>query len=142
MSTPTASVQRSIRLSGKTDSLLTSVSEREGQTRNSMVERLLAESLRTFDHPLIQFRSGGSGRREPGIAGTRILVRQVIAQVRAENSNIEAVADYLAQPVSLIQAAVNYYADHADEIDADADWAARVEDDAQARWLRQQALLK
>jgi uncharacterized protein (DUF433 family) len=107
-----------------------------------MVERLLAESLRTFDHPLIQFRSGGSGRREAGIAGTRILVRQVIAQVRAENSNIEAVADYLAQPVLLIQAAVNYYADHADEIDADADWAARVEDDAQARWLRHQALLK
>jgi len=141
MSTQPSSVQRSIRLSGKTDELLTSLAALEDQPRNALVERLLAESLRTYHHPLIQFRTGGSGRREPGIAGTRILVRQVIAQVRAEGGDVAATAEYLDQPVSLIQAAVNYYADYAEDIDDEARWAALAEADALARSERQRAVL-
>ncbi|MFM7146613.1 MAG: DUF433 domain-containing protein [Actinomycetales bacterium] len=140
MSATAASVQRSFRLSGKTSHLLDSLAEIEDQSRNAIVERLLAESLRTYRHPMIQFRTGASGRREPGLAGTRLLVRQVVAQVRAEAGDVVAVADYLDQPLSLIEAAIAYYADNTDEIDTDAAWAARADTDARARWERQQSV--
>jgi uncharacterized protein (DUF433 family) len=85
------------------------------------------------EHPLIDFRTGGSGRREPCINGTRLLVRQVICQLRAEKGQIAAVADYLGIPSTQVQAAVSYYADFASEIDADQEWAERVESDEHSR---------
>lgn len=135
------SVQRSFRLSPTTSALLDELAEASAETRNSVVERLLAEGLRTERHPLIRFRTGAAGRREPAIVGTRLLVRQVVAQLRASEGSIDEVADYLAIPAAPVRAALSYYADFATEVDADADWAARIEADHLARWEREQAAL-
>jgi uncharacterized protein (DUF433 family) len=141
MSEGPASVQRSFRLSSTTSALLDDLAEASAETRNSVVERLLAEGLRTERHPLIVFRPGAAGRREPAIVGTRLLVRQVMAQLRASAGRVDEVAEYLAVPAVWVRAAVSYYADFPTEIDADAARAARIESDHLARWERERAAL-
>lgn len=117
------------------------MAEDASESRTSLVERLLAEALRTERHPLIGFRAGASGRREPGIVGTRLLVRQVMSQVRAEQGDVRAVAEYLEVPDRLVLAAVDYYADFADEVEADTAWAEKAESAARERLARRQAAL-
>lgn len=134
-----ASVQRSFRLSATTSDLLDTMSDVANESRNSLVERLLAEALRTERHPMIRFRTGAAGRREPYVVGTRLLVRQVVPLVRGEGS-VERAADALGVESHLLSAAVSYYADFPDEVEADMAWAARVEEEMQVRWLREQAL--
>ena len=135
------SVQRSVRLSATTVSLLDAMADQSRESRNSIVERLLAEGLRTERHPLIRFAAGASGVREPTIVGTRLKVRQLIAQVRAEGGDVAAVADYLAIDPGLVRAAVSYYADFGAEVEADIVWAERSEVEEYERWRREQALL-
>jgi uncharacterized protein (DUF433 family) len=112
-----------------------------GETRSSRIEQLLDESIRTFRHPLISFRVGGAGRREPSINGTRLLVRQVVAQIRQSDGDIRAVAEDLDIPVKHVQAARSYHADFSDEIDADQQWADRMAAEEFARWEREQSAI-
>jgi uncharacterized protein (DUF433 family) len=135
------SVQRSFRLTRSTSDLLDAAAEATGESRNALADRLLGEAVRTERHPLIRFRTGAAGRREPQLVGTRLLVRQVIATVRNDSGNLDAAAAYLAVPTRFVRAALSYYADHTGEVDADAAWAARVEADERARWEREQAAL-
>jgi uncharacterized protein (DUF433 family) len=111
------------------------------ETRNALVDRLLGEALRLERHPLIRFHEGASGRRQPLVVGTRLYVHQVIATVRASDSDIEEAATYLAVAPRLVRAAVEYYADFTDEVDDDAASATRIELDERARWERQQRAL-
>ena len=113
-----ATVQRSFRLSSRTLELL---GERAGETsesRNALAERLLDEGLRIDRHPLIRFRTGGSGLRRPALEGTRVDIWQVIDTVRGEDSNVAHAAEYLGLTEAMVRAAVDYYADFAEEIDA------------------------
>lgn len=132
-----SSVQRSVRLSARTSALLDELADLTGETRNSLVERLLAEGLRRESHPLVGFRTGAAGRREPFLIGTRLLVREAVAQVRSSGSPAAA-ADYLGVDPALISAATDYYADFRDEIDADLAWAGRAEAAERERWERRQ----
>lgn len=133
------SVQRSFRLTAVTSQLLDRRTEETGESRNSLVERLLAEALRTERHPLIGFRTGAAGHREPMIIGTRLLVRQVIPLVRADG--VDETAASLNVEARIIRAATDYYGDFAHEIDADAARAAKAEADEFARWQRGQAAI-
>ncbi len=113
-----ATVQRSFRLSSRTLELL---GERAGETsesRNALAERLLDEGLRIDRHPLIRFRTGGSGLRRPALVGTRVDIWQVIDTVRGEHGNVADAAEYLGLTEAMVRAAVDYYADFAEEIDA------------------------
>jgi uncharacterized protein (DUF433 family) len=141
MTEPQVSVQRSFRLSSRTSELLDSLSQQSNESRNGLVERLLGEALRIEPHPLVRFRTGAAGRHEPYLSGTRLLVRQVVAQLREVNGEIDEVAAYLGIAPGLVRAALNYYADFGDEIDADAQWAVTVEAEEHSRWERQQAAL-
>ena len=141
MTASTASVQRSFRLSRATSELLDTAAESSGESRNGLVDRLLGEAVRTERHPLIRFRAGAAGRREPQLVGTRLLVRQVVATVRGHGSDLEASATYLDVPARVVHAAVSYYAEFTDEVDADAERAARIEAGERARWEREQAAL-
>lgn len=137
----TTSVQRSFRLSRSTSELLDDTAESSNESRNALADRLLGEALRTEHHPLVRFRGGAAGRREPVMVGTRLLARQVIATVRGHGGSVDDSASYLDVPVRVVRAAVSYYAAFTDEVDADADWAARVEADHRARWEREQAAI-
>jgi uncharacterized protein (DUF433 family) len=69
-------------------------------------------------HPLIRFVDGASGRRA-SMVGSGLDVWEVIATFRDNDGLIEQAAAYLRIPNELVQAAVAYYDDHRDEIDAD-----------------------
>lgn len=141
MSTHTASVQRSFRLSRTTSDLLDEVAESTNESRNALADRLLGEALRTERHPLIRFRTGATGRREPVVVGTRLLVRQVVAVLRGHDGDVDATASYFEVPSRFVRAAVSYYAEFAAEVDAEAERAARLEADQRTRWEREQTAL-
>jgi len=87
------------------------------ESRNSLAERLLDEGLHTERHPLIIFRTGGSGRRRPALVGTRLYVWQIVETVRASGNSVHEAAEYLGLPERHVKAAIDYYADFKDEVD-------------------------
>ena len=119
MSETSSSVQRSFRLSASTSRLLDHRVGESGESRNAMVDRLLNESLRIEKHPFIRFITGASGKREAHIVGTRWKVRQVIVSLKGEKGQIAAVVKGFDLTEPQVRAAVSYYADFTDEIDAD-----------------------
>jgi hypothetical protein len=135
------SVTLSFRFSRGTVALLDSEAKRSHESRNALTERLVSEGLHIERHPLIRFQTGAAGRRQPMLIGTRLYVHQVIATVRASDGDIGEAADYLGISTQMAQAAVDYYADFRDEVDADAAHAAAVEANEQARWERRRQAL-
>lgn len=133
--------QRSFRLSAATLSLLDETAERTGESRNALAERLLGEALRIERHPLIRFQRGAAARSEPLLVGTRLKVHQVIATVRASKGDVGEAAEYLSIAPRLVRAAVDYFAEFSEEVEADAESARRLEEDERARWERQQRAL-
>jgi uncharacterized protein (DUF433 family) len=121
--------------------LLAERSEETATSRNALAERLLHEGLRMDRHALIHFRAGASGLRRPALAGTRLDVGQVIETLRAENGDVAATAEYLSTPEHLIRAALDYYADFADEVDADRAWDAAFAERERERFERTQRVL-
>jgi uncharacterized protein (DUF433 family) len=135
------SVQRSFRLSSKTAQLLDAAATHGRESRNALVDRLLCEALRLDRHPLIRFQDGAAGRRQALVVGTRLHVYQVVSTVRAGKGNLEEAATYLGVAPRLVRAALDYYAEFAEEIDEDAAVAERIAKDERARWERQQRAL-
>jgi len=133
--------QRSFRLSTETLGLLDREADRVGESRNALADRLLGEALRLERHPLVRFHQGASGRRQPLLAGTRLYVHQVVATVKANHRSVDDAASYLGVPARLIRAALDYYGEFSDEIDADAEAARRAEDDERGRSERRQRAL-
>ncbi|MGQ0680064.1 MAG: hypothetical protein ACT4OM_10510 [Actinomycetota bacterium] len=141
MSDKAGSVQRSFRLSKRTVELLDAVAAVGRESRNALVDRLLGEAVRLERHPFIRFHEAAFGRRQPLVVGTRLHVHQVMSTVRASDGDVDEAASYPAIPARLVRAAIDYYAEFADEIDEDARVAARMERDERARWERQQRAL-
>lgn len=135
------SVQRSFRLSGRTIELLDAAAAAGAESRNALADRLLSEAVRLERHPLIRIHQGPAGRRQPLVVGTRLYVHQVVSTLRGSDGNVDVAAAYLGIPPRLVRAALEYYAEFPDEVDADAAVAARAEQDERARWERQQRAL-
>jgi uncharacterized protein (DUF433 family) len=136
-----ASVQRSFRLSARTLELLDAEAATIGESRNALADRLLGEALRVERHPLIRFHSGAAGRRQPLVTGTRLSVHQVIATLREAEGDVDEAGAYLGVAARQVRAALDYYADFRDEVDADAEAARRIETAERDRWERQQRAL-
>lgn len=111
------------------------------ESRNSLVERLLDEGLHTERHPLIVFRTGGSGRRRPALIGTRLYVWQIVDTVRESGNSVREAADYLGLPAHHVRAAIDYYADFKDEVDAHRAEEIEFERRERERWERSQRVL-
>lgn len=122
---------RSFRLPATTLQLLDRRASQRGESANHLARRLLDEALRTDEHPLIYFREGPSGEREPALIGTRLRVAQVVETVHASDGSPEQGSRYLDIEPRQVQACLDYYADFRDEIDAetaaDARFAAAAE---------------
>jgi len=141
MSDDRPSIQRSFRLSPRTVELLDEAAATGSESRNALADRLLGEAIRLERHPLIRFHSGTAGRRQPLVVGTRLFVHQVISTLRGSKGGVGETAEYFGISPRLVRAAVDYYAEFADEVDDDATVAERVERDERARWDRQQRAL-
>lgn len=140
-STTDPSVQRSFRLSSRTIELLDSRARELRESRNSLAERLLDEGLRTERHPLVVFREGAAGIRSPALVGTRLDISQVIDTVRASGNSVAEGATYLGLPEHYVRAAVDYYADYAEEIDEQRAARDEYEQRERERWERAQRVL-
>jgi hypothetical protein len=84
----------------------------------TLAQRYVEEGLRHDAHPLIQFLDGPSGRRA-SLIGRGLDVWEVIATVRDNDGSIERAAEYLQIPGGLVEAAVAYYGEYREEIDAE-----------------------
>jgi uncharacterized protein (DUF433 family) len=141
MSEGTSSVQRSFRLSAITSQLLDRRVGESGESRNAMVDRLLNESLRLEKHPFVRFITGAAGRREPHILGTRWKVRQIIVTLKGEKGQLDSVIKGFDLTELQVRAAVSYYADFSDEIDADIERDSADADEQRVRWEREQSVI-
>jgi hypothetical protein len=111
---------------------------------STLAERLIDEGLRMETHPLVAFRDSPSGRRPVLVGGPE--VADVIGAIVDGGVPVEQrrsrAAELLGVTVVLVDAALAYYADHTDEIDARLAGRARLADEAEASWRRQRALLE
>jgi predicted transcriptional regulator len=135
---------RSVRLSDDVLRRLTDLAGRRGASVSSTIERLLDEALRREAHPGITFRDGPSGRRAGLVGGPD--VDEVIRTLRAvQEERHEDVVAVVAEMTSLteaqVRAAVAYYADHRDEVDARIAANDRDAEELEAAWRRQQEVL-
>ena len=120
MSSDATSSPRSFRLSATTAGMLDRRADDLGESRNAVVERLLAEGLRREEHPLVYFRGNAAGVRPPAVVGSRLYIWQVLDAIRKMDGAIAEVADDFGLSEQAVQAAVEYYAEFGDEVDADA----------------------
>ena len=109
-------VHRSFRLRPGTSERLARRAAETGETYTALAERFIDEGLRRQDHPAIDFVDGPAGRRAR-IVGTGPGVWELGEVLRAHDGSAQRTADYLDIPVSLVEAAAAYYADHPEEID-------------------------
>lgn len=134
-------MQRSFRFSARTLKLLDDRANELSESRNRLAERILDEGLHTDRHPLIVFRTGGSGLRRPALIGSRLYVWQIIDTVRDNGNSPSAAAEYLGLPERHVQAAIDYYADFKDEVDGYRAEARELERRERERWERSQRVL-
>ena len=134
----------SFRLPGDLVEALKQRAQESGLPATALVERYVGEGLRRDEHPLIVFRDGASGRRA-GLVGSRLDVAHVVDTLEASQASGEGrlaeVAEYLELPVTLVRAAVRYYADQRDEVEA---WRRRnraIAERERAAWERERAVL-
>ena len=133
------SVQRSFRLSAITADLLDRQAARANDSRNALADRLLSEGLRRELHPLITFRTGAAGRREPHLGVSRLKIRQIVTSLLSNGGNLAETAELFELPLSDVEAAASYYAEFAVEIDEDISWAEIAADEEHQRWQREQS---
>jgi uncharacterized protein (DUF433 family) len=92
--------------------------QRAGLAPRTLAQRYVDESLRREDHPLVRFADGPRGRRA-ALVGSGLDVWEVIATVRDNDNDSREAAAYLEIAPGLVQAAIVYYGDYRDEIDAE-----------------------
>jgi uncharacterized protein (DUF433 family) len=97
---------------------LAAQAQRAGLAPRTLAQRYVEESLRREDHPLIRFADGPSGRRA-ALVGKGLDVWEVIGTVRDNNNDPDGAAAYLGIAPGLVQAAIAYYGDYREEIDAE-----------------------
>jgi len=107
-----------LRLASETRRRLWERAQHSGLAERTLAQRYVEEGLRHDAHPLVQFLDGPSGRRA-SLIGRGLDVWEVIATVRDNHGSALEAAEYLRVPVGLVQAAVAYFGEYRDEIDAE-----------------------
>jgi hypothetical protein len=117
-------------------------------TLSSATSRLVDEALRIREHPLIVFNDGPAGRRARLAGGPDVW--EVIGAIRsvreaepalAGDEVLAVVAETSGTPAPFIRAALAYWGDYPEEVDAFLHRARTEAAQAQAAWERQQELL-
>jgi len=115
---------------------------------SSASNRLVDEALRMHEHPLITFKDGPAGRRARLVGGPDVW--EVIGAVRsvrdaepelAGDEVLAVVAETAGVPMPFLRAALAYWGDFPEEVDAFLDRARAEAAQARASWERQQELL-
>ena len=105
-----------------------------GAKPRTLAARYVEEGIRHDEHPLIHFVDGATGRRA-ALLGTHLDVWEVIATVRDNEGVVADAADYLGISRGLVEAAVTYYGEFQDEINAEIALNDEESERAHAAWL-------
>ena len=124
------------------------VATHPGLSASAATNLLVDEALRSNYHPLVVFRDGPAGRRACLLGGPDVweVVRAVRSSRAAEpdlspDEVVALVAETSGVPEHLVRAAIDYWADYPDDVDA---WITRAEREstaAEERWRRETRLL-
>ena len=98
------------------------------------------EGLRRDDHPLVHFVAGETGRRA-ALIGTGLDVWEAIECIRDNGNDVSAAAAYLGVSEGMLEAAVAYYGEFKDEIEAEIDLNRAESAKALAQWQAGRAAL-
>lgn len=116
---------------------------RRAESISAAGERLIDEGLRMEAHPGIVFRDGPSGRRAGLAAGPDVW--EIVGLLRDLSGHVEERAAAAAAQLGLTEAQVRttsrYYAEHADEIDAEIAHNDDIADRELAAWENERRLL-
>jgi len=104
-----------------------------GAKPRTLAVRYVEEGIRRDDHPLIRFADGPSGRRA-ALSGAPLDVWEVIATVRDNDNDPAQAAAYLQLSPALVEAAVAYYGEFAEEIDSEIELNLEESERAYAAW--------
>ena len=107
----------SLRVSESQAERLQRKARRLGRSPSETGAILLEESLRRDEFAFIDFRDSTLGR-QAYIQGTRLAVWMVLKIARGYRGKAQRTAEHLGQPVSHVQAALNYARAFPDEIEA------------------------
>jgi len=124
------------------------VSTHPGLSTSGAANQLVDEALRSREHPLVIFRDGAMGRRARLAAGPDVweVVQALRSAQRSEpdlsaEKLVELVADTGGLATGMVRAALAYWADYPEEIDALLEAVDAAVDKAQVRWRRERELL-
>ncbi len=110
----------SVRLADELRERLAGAAAAEGTTVTELIERFVREGLACEPHPGIVFKSGPSGRRAALAGGPDVW--EIAAALRnlsgSEAARVAALAEQLGLHQRQVVIALNYAADHRDEIEA------------------------
>jgi len=110
----------SARFSAEVLDMLDARSERLGQSKARVAERLIEEGLRAEELPGIVFRSGPTGRRAGLAGGPDVweIARDLKAAAGAGTTDpIELVARTSGLDRAMVELAANYYATYPDDVE-------------------------
>jgi hypothetical protein len=114
-----------------------------GANTSALAQRLVDEGLRMAEHPGILFKDGPTGRRAALAYGPDVW--EVIKFLREIDERgpaaLTAAADVLAIDVHRVSAAVTYYGDYREEIDAEIAAADEASERAERAWRVRQGLI-
>ena len=111
---------------------------------STLAERLIDEGLRMEAHPMVVFRDSPSGRW-PQLAGgpeVSVVVGAIVGGDVPVDQRRSRAAELLGLSESKVDAAMAYYADYSDDVDAELQLRAELANTAEAAWRRQQELLR
>jgi hypothetical protein len=143
MSRQAAQKPFSIRMSPQTLERLDVGARRRGEAKARTAERLIDEGLRMEDHPGVVFRDGPAGRRAALAGGPDVweVIETLKGTGLAGERAVAATAEWGALTPAQVHAAVRYYADFRQEVDARIVHNGEEADRQRAAWVRAQDAL-
>ncbi len=113
------------------------------QSQSALAEELIDEGLRQRRHPLVTFRAGPAGRRAALAGGPDVweVIGGVIGGDVDPDDRLERAATTFGVTATQVEAALAYYAEFTDEVDAMLDENRQIADEAEQQWHRRRQLL-
>ena len=136
------SMTMSVRVSDSVGEAVAEYMDETGWNRSSVIETALLEWLRLQNHPGIRFVTLVTGQRVAALVdGPEVwtVAESWMAHDPSER-NVTVVAQATGLDEYQVEAALNYWADHREEIDAQVESIHRAQDRALAQWERRKTL--
>jgi hypothetical protein len=113
------------------------------QSISAYSEQLIDEALRCRAHPLITFRDGPTGRRAALSSGPDVweVVGAIVGGNVPADQRVARASELLGLPVSHVEAALDYYAEFTEEIDARIAANDEITERELGLWEKRQGLL-